>query len=146
MGTPAPALAQRASLSEVTKVVRGEEDPATAGGVELPATAEDGRPYIYLGMMHVTAYRDWRPARTYTLWPRITVPLDGDVGAFSRLEPRIRDAVSAALAEVVQLDWPDESKIDVAIAGQVAKSRVERVVGDGGLDALDFINMQVQVF
>ena len=146
----APAFAQqgeRASLSEVSKSVRGEVDvPIGPGGIPQPPAAEDGRPYYYTEIVRLTAIRDFRPVRTYAVWPRLTLPLEGSVSETARKNAAITEAILLALSEVTQVDWPGEAKIDLEVATAYARQRLASVMEDGELDALDFIHIEVQVF
>ena len=47
---------------------------------------------------------------------------------------------------MVQIDWGGDAEIDSDIASQIAKDRVESIVGEGVVDALDFQRIEVQVF
>lgn len=138
---------KRARVQDVSKAVRGEEDvPTGPAGIPRPPKSEDGRDYVYLDAVYVTAIRERRAARTYTMWPRVTVPEDGRATDIDRAEHRIRDALVAALTEVAQIDWPGPSKIDLGVASELAKARVVAVLGKGKVDALDFIHVEVQLF
>ena len=46
---------------------------------------------------------------------------------------------------MVQIDWGGDAEIDSDIVSQIAKDRVELIVGEGVVDALDFQRIEVQV-
>jgi len=138
---------QRASVQDVSKAVRGEETaPIGPGGVPQPPKAEDGRDYVYLDVVRVTAIRERRAARTYAVWPRITVAKEHDPAVFAAAAPRLMDALVTTLSEMAQVDWPGEARMDLSLAAELAKTQAEAIVGAGELDALDFVHVEVQIF
>jgi hypothetical protein len=146
----APTDAQqgkRANVTEVSKEVRGEsEGPVGPGGMPRPDKTEDGREFYYMDAVYVTAIRDFIPARKYTLWTRMILAEDKKDAEIDEVRPLIRDALITALSDMVQIDWGGDAEIDSDIASQIAKDRVESIVGEGVVDALDFQRIEVQVF
>lgn len=138
---------KRANVSEVSKNVSGGEE-GTYGPTNLPRppATEDGRDLVYLEVMFITALRDNRPARTYSLWPRLTMSPDASASNYYRNSAHVRDAMITALAQVAQIDWPGESKLDVGLASQLTKETVNRALGGVQLDAIDFLHIEVQAF
>ena len=138
---------KRAYVTEVSKEVRGEgETPAGPPGMPRPDKTEDGRDFYYMDAVYVTSIRDFIPARKYTLWTRIILAedkKDAEIGAFT---PFIRDVLITALSDMVQIDWGGDAEADSDIASQVAKDRIESILGEVVFDALDFKRIEVQVF
>jgi|GEM_PF-2499558 len=145
----APADAQRqgkrASVQEVTKAVRGESQKEFGPtNLPRPPETEDGREYVYLEVIFVTAIRDRRPARTYSFWPRLTMSKDAPSDAYWRGLPRVRDAMTLALAEVTQIDWPGPTQLDAALASRLAQKRADAAMGGGVVDEIEFLHIEVQ--
>ncbi|MGZ0190044.1 MAG: hypothetical protein ACKVH0_18910 [Alphaproteobacteria bacterium] len=148
---PSVAVAQqkgkRASITDVSKNVRGEDTtPNGPNGFPQPPKAEDGRDYVYLGVVHVTAIRNRRAARSYGVWPRFTLPEGSSPDDLLAVEVIIQDTLVSSLTEIAQIDWPGAAKLDTAIAAQLAKQRVDAILGKDKIDALDFVHVEVQVF
>ncbi len=134
---------KRANVTEVSKEVRGENEGP--GAMPRPDKTEDGREYYYMDAVYVTAIRDFIPARKYTLWTRMILAEDKKDAEIDAVIPLIQDALITALSDMVQIDWGGDAEIDSDIASQIAKDRVESIVGEGVVDALDFQRIEVQV-
>ena len=99
-----------------------------------------------MNAVYVTAIRDFIPASKYTLWTRMILAEDKKDVEIDAVRPFIRDALITALSDMVQIDWGGDAEIDSDIASEVAKDRIESIVGEGVVDALDFQRIEVQVF
>ncbi len=133
-------------MGDVAKSVRGESTPYGPTDMPRPAESEDGRAYIYMEVLFVSAIRDRRPARTYSFWPRLTMSEDGATSDFWRARARVRDAMLMALAEIAQVDWAGEAQFDARLAEQFARRNADAAMGGGKLDAIDFLYIEVEVF
>lgn len=149
--TALPAFAQgsgrRADVGEVSKAIGGDTKKYY-GPTDLPRPpfAEDGREFVYLDPVFVTAIRGRRPARTYSFWPRITMSKESPSSNFFRQRSMVRDALMLALAQIAQIDWPGEIMFDAALASRAAQARIDQALGGGKIDAIDFLYIDVQVF
>ncbi len=145
--TPEHASAQRADVGEVSKSIRGEYQ-GTYGPTNLPRPmeAEDGRKYVYLDAIMITAVRDRRPARTYAFWPRLTMAKGVGQQVYWQGLPRARDAMMMALAEVTQIDWPGVTKLDAALAAAVAQKRADAAMGGGVIEEIEFMHIEVALY
>lgn len=141
------AQGQRANIGDVAKSVRGEATQPY-GPTDLPRQpeSEDGRSYVYMEVIFVSAIRDRRPARTYSFWPRLTMSEDASTSNFWRARARVRDAMLMALTEIVQVDWGGEAQLDSDLAEQFARRNADAAMGGGKLDAIDFLHIEVEVF
>lgn len=138
---------KRANVSDVSKAVnRGEGGTYGPTNLPRPPATEDGRDLVYLDVVFITALRDNRPARLYSFWPRLTMATDASATDYYRNSAHVQDAMITALAQVAQIDWPGESKLDVGLASQLSKDTVNRALGGVPLDAIDFLHIEVQVF
>lgn len=138
---------QRASVTDVTKEVRGEgEGPVGPGGMPRPDKTEDGRDYYYFEAVYITAIRDNLPARKYTLWTRLVLAEEKTDADIDEVKPQIRDALITALSDMVQIDWGGDAEFDTDIASQIAMDQIQSIVREGTVEALDFPLIEVQVF
>jgi len=138
---------KRASTEDVSRAVRGDaQQPYGPTNLPRPEETEDGRAYIYMEVVFVTAVRDRRPARVYSFWPRITMAKDAPSAAFRKGLPIMRDALTLALAEVTQIDWPGELQLDAALASQAARERADAALGGGVVDEVEFMHIEVQAY
>lgn len=145
--THAGASGKRANVGEVSKAVSGSEDATySPGGLARPPKTEDGRDLVYMEVMFVTALRENRPARLYSLWPRLTMSPDASASNYYGSSAQVRDAMITVLGQLVQIDWPGESHLDVGLASQLAKDNVNRALGSVKLDAIDFVHIEVQIY
>ena len=143
----AAAQGKRANVGEVSKSFRGDSSGAYGPtNLPRPPETEDGRDYVYLEVVFITAVRDRRPARTYSFWPRITMSEGVNGTEFWRARQRVRDAMVLALAEIVQVDWGGEAQLDATLAAQLARRNADAALGGGKVDAIEFLHIEVQVF
>lgn len=138
---------RRADVAEVAKAVSGD-NKKYFGPTNLPRPpfTEDGRHLVYMDPVFVSAIRGRRPVRTYTFWPRLTMSDGADQSDFFSKRAHVRDAVMLALAQIAQIDWPGETMFDAALASRASKARIAGTLGDGNVDAIDFLFIDVQVF
>ena len=96
--------------------------------------------------VYVTAIRDFIPCPQIYALDADDLAEDKKDAEIDAVRPFIRDALITALSDMVQIDWGGDAEIDSDIASQIAKDRVESIVGEGVVDALDFQRIEVQVF
>ena len=148
LALPHAAAAQRASVTDISNAVRTDIKTVAAGpsGRQEPVTTVDGREYVYVDAVRITSIRDRRASRSYAVWPRITMAKGANSRHLVASMPRVRDAFVTALNEVTQIDWPGPTKLDTDVAISFIKQRLDRIVGAGAVDAIDFMHVEVRVF